>query len=607
MASAVHKETRRRLPGWVKLSAGVITVAAVLFGITYFLLPMGLNQTDLRFQLERQIADLSGITFSVNGDTSISFFPLRVELTDVSSKDALGAVTINAKRVEARFSATSALVGQIDVKSITLDSAHVTVRRKPDSQLDAFGSGGLLGPAIKMAKAAIDADHKVPDLASITNRSLGSVRFANSTLSLIRADGHEDLLQNVNADFSWRTLRGGAAMSGSADWRGEAFKFDLDVSSPLLLASGGTSAVIFNFSSAPLNFSFNGDCDLSADFFGDGNLTLTAASISKVLSWSATPMHPASDFGSVDLAGRLTASKGIMKFGDLQLSLDSKPATGTLEVDLTEDIAKLAGTLAFESVDLSSLVQSSLLDFAGGAPGMERSAPFSGLALDLRLSATSAGFGAITIKNAAGTIRHDAGTTLLDIGNGELAGGDVSGSLQLSGGSTSRNAALKFSARGVKLGEISTNPTLPKIDAPVNLKFELSGPFKTLPEFLQVGEGALSAEAAAGIIRNFSADSFAGAVGNGQIFALPETYSGLSTLETAVITAKLTKGAALVEASEVNINGHRIVLTGAIPYVSGGVALNGVIAGQGNSANWTPFFIGGSWDKPFVTLVPLQQ
>ena len=163
--------------------------------------------------------------------------------------------------------------------------AHVTVRRKPDSQLDAFGSGGLLGPAIKMAKAAIDADHKVPDLASITNRSLGSVRFANSTLSLIRADGHEDLLQNVNADFSWRTLRGGAAMSGSADWRGEAFKFDLDVSSPLLLASGGTSAVIFNFSSAPLNFSFNGDCDLSADFFGDGNLTLTAASISKVLSW----------------------------------------------------------------------------------------------------------------------------------------------------------------------------------------------------------------------------------------------------------------------------------------------------------------------------------
>ena len=35
--------------------------------------------------------------------------------------------------------------------------------------------------------------------------------------------------------------------------------------------------------------------------------------------------------------------------------------------------------------------------------------------------------------------------------------------------------------------------------------------------------------------------------------------------------------------------------------------LNGVIAAQNDPGNWMPFFIGGSWDKPFVTLVPLPK
>ncbi len=607
MTSADNPETTKRLPAWVKWLAVTGTIVAVLLGLVVFILPMGLNQPQLRAQLERQIAEMGGMKLSVNGDAAISFFPFKVTLADVTSTDAHGALTVTAKRVEARFSMLSALVGRIAVKELILDGANIVLRERTGRKFSSIPQSGALKPTIDIAKAAIDANYDNPDLGSITNRSLGSVRLSNSKISLIWLTGREDIATDVNGAVDWLTLRGNAMMSGSGVWRGEVVRVGLYLAEPLLLASGGTSAGSLDFTSEPLTFTFDGDFNLAADFFAKGSTTLKAPSISKLFAWFAAPMRGGDRLQAVELSGNLVVSKGKLRVSDLLFLIGTNTATGTMEIDLAARPPKLAGTMAFEMWDFTRLGQVLPYTAENGGAGSAEHVPLSGLDLDFRISARTAMVEQFVVKNAAGTILLNAGEALLDLGNAEFGGGVVSANLQVTGAGGSRRAMMKFSARNVMPGQLSSNASFPRFDAPVNLNFELSGPYKTLPDFLRTGEGSFSAEASAGIIRNFSADSFFGAIRYGNIFALPEMYSGLSTLESAVVNAKLNKGAAVLQASELNINGQRIVLTGAVPYTSGGVALNGVISGQSNPGNWTPFFIGGSWDKPFVTLVPLQK
>ncbi len=599
--------TTRRLPVWLKWSAFVGAVVATLVGLVLFILPMGLNQSLLRTQLEQQIADLSGMTLSVDGDVAISFFPFKATLTDVTSKDALGPVTFTAKRIEARFSVLSALRGRVAVKEVLLDGADVVLRARADMNFNSIAQSGALKPAIEIAKAAIDADYDNPDFRRISNFSLGSVRLSNSTISLIWPNGREDIATDVNGGIDWLTLRGIATMSGRAVWRGEEVRLGLSLAKPLLLASGGTSAGTLNFTSGPLTFGFNGDFNLATDFFAEGSLKMKTPSISEVFVWIAAPMSGPGNLTALEIASKLTVSRGKLQFGDLLLLLAEKTATGRLELDLATIPPKFSGTLAFDRMNFAKFGKLLPFTVENDGVGTADLTPLSGLDLDLRISTKTIVLGSFAINNAAGTVLLNAGEAQFDLGSGEFGGGGVSANFQVKGVGSSRRALLKFSAHNVIPGQLSENASLPKFDAPVNLQFDLSGPYKTLLDFLRSGEGTFSADASSGIIRNFSADSFFGAVRYGQIFALPEIYSGLSTLESAVVNAKLKQGAALLQASEVNINGQRIVLTGAVPYASGGVALNGVIAAQNDPGNWMPFFIGGSWDKPFVTLVPLPK
>ena len=88
---------QRRVPRWVKWAAGITITVFVSLGLFLLLLPMGLNQDALRARLESQIADWSGMALSAKGNATISFFPFKATLNDVTSKDALGAVTVTAQ------------------------------------------------------------------------------------------------------------------------------------------------------------------------------------------------------------------------------------------------------------------------------------------------------------------------------------------------------------------------------------------------------------------------------------------------------------------------------------------------------------------------------
>ncbi len=205
---------KRQIPNWLRWVVAIGIGAIVIGSLVLVLLPMGLNQDTLRTRLQSQIAAWSGMSLAVKGKAAISFFPFKATLTDVTSNDALGAITVTAKTLEARFSVLSVLTGKVDIKELSLDGASITLRQRSGVKLGQLAENGALRPAIAIAKAAIDADRNNPDLGKITNRPLGSVKLTNSSLTYIWADGREDRLTDLNATLQWLKLRGSAEANG---------------------------------------------------------------------------------------------------------------------------------------------------------------------------------------------------------------------------------------------------------------------------------------------------------------------------------------------------------------------------------------------------------
>ena len=109
------------------------------------------------------------------------------------------------------------------------------------------------------------------------------------------------------------------------------------------------------------------------------------------------------------------------------IALDGNPGTGTLDLLLTGDLPVVAGTLAFDAIDLKSFLSAftPLEHAAGSGPGDVDRDFASRLNLDLRLSARQATAGSLTLADVAATARVNDGFAAFDISDASAFGGNV--------------------------------------------------------------------------------------------------------------------------------------------------------------------------------------
>ena len=92
----------------------------------------------------------------------------------------------------------------------------------------------------------------------------------------------------------------------------------------------------------------------------------------------------------------------------------------------------------------------------------------------------------------------------------------------------------------------------------------------------------------------------------GVLFNLPEIYHGTVAMKSAKIAAKIENGVAVVTDSLFDLTGSQITFSGAVPFLSRGIALSGrmIDTTDPQSPTTRRFFVGGAWELPFVT--PIQ-
>lgn len=563
-----NDETKAAFPRWLKWAIYAFGAIICLFTVLYALLASGLSNAALKSRLEANLSTWSGLQVQSKGGVSLGLFPPKATLSAVKAVSAPPAVSIDAGSITVSFSLLSLLGNDPVLNEVELTDANVDID---------------VGKSIQ------------PGALLDTVNAPGTLRFSNTNLTMTWPNGRREAVGGLAGTVRWPELDGAARLSASGSWQGENVRLESSSDAPLTALSGGESAVSIQFKSAPLSFDYSGKIAIPDRLLAEGTLKAKAPSLNTVLDWLNIAVALPADQGALEIQANLSLAEGKLTLNDLSLAFGGIPASGMLVLDPQPATPLISGTLAFEKADLGSLVSA--------FQPVARDDADRSLDLDLRFSAETVQAASFALENAAGTIKVSGSDTFLDLGSSRIAGGECVGSLKFSGPVGKREAVAKLSLRNVMADQLASyNPAFPTLSAPLSLQLEATGEFYNWFQFIRQAKGTLNMTAGEGVARNVSTETLAGLVSGGAVFALTETYAGLSPVISGEVNAILSRGAAIINLADLKFSSHEIRLAGAVPLLSGGVALSGHIAPAGDKPDGLPFFVGGTWDRPFVTM-----
>lgn len=580
-------------PKWLKWAAIAMATLTFVSILLYALLASGLSNAALKSRLEASLSSWSGLIVRSDETIDLGLFPPKVTLSAVRAESAVRGIVLEAKQVTVFYSIFSLLAQEPVMREVDVSGATVVIDTGRTVRLNDFFHTSPLGPALQSAKSATPNENISADIRRVM-AAPGVLRFTDAKVELLRGDGAREHVEDLTGAVRWADLDGSASLSLSLRFRGEQARLEAQGIEPLKLLTGFETMITVQFKSAPVRFDYSGKLALNNGIFSEGSFKASLPSLRQALAWMNAPsVLPINQDGLV-LDARLSLMEGKIALNDLSLEFAGSTADGMIVVDPALTRPLVSGSLAFETADLGSMV-------AALEPAQQTA--FSGLDLDLRMSSETLNASTIKLSNAAGTVKVTGSETLLDLGSSEFAGGECIGSLKFSGPYGKRLGTLKLSIKDILADQMEVyDASFPLLAARLSAQFEASGEFYNWTQFVRQANGLLKLDIGEGIARNFSTDKLAGLVSEGAVFALSDAYAGLTPLVGGSVSGTFSGGAAIINSAVLQFASHYIRLSGAVPLLTGGVALSGRIIPAGDDPSGRLFFIGGAWSRPFVTM-----
>lgn len=336
---------------------------------------------------------------------------------------------IEAERVEVELSALAALVGNVVFSDVRLVRPTLRLTSKGSFYAPTPPDGGRVVRAVEAAKLVVGADPAKPDLGALPADPFGLVEFSDGRI-VIHQDGKDaEVVTSLSGAVDWATVNRTGKLNATGIWRGESVALSLSSPTPLVLLAGGAAPLSLALKSNPATASFDGTVNTAADTYFDGQITFASPSLRRLLEWTQSPIAAKTAIGSVTLSSHLTGNAQRAKFDRTDLVLDGNPGSGVLDVSMAGIVPSIAGTLAFETLDLRSFL--SALTPLSPDGGEFDTAFVDELALDLRLSAAKATAGTLGLIDVAATAQVKEGVAQLDISDAMAFGGSLQAGLRL--------------------------------------------------------------------------------------------------------------------------------------------------------------------------------
>lgn len=598
----------------VPKSAIAIGVALLVAIIAMVAMVPWLVSTDLvRSAIEREINTFSGRPVSIGGDVSVRLFPIPTAVFDDVTFQARGnekRSILTVENVEADIAPLTLLSRDPSFTAIRLKRPHLRLIKRADGTVNWRDSMGRIGAAVDMARERVASDGaEKPLLIDEFPKEMASVGITDGTLAFEDlALGTEEQITGITGSINWLQLDGAASITGTGSWRDTPFSVSFNANAPLALFAGSSTNSSIAFESDAASLNFDGSLNFYEKFFVEGDLEFNTQSASDLLKLFGAKIDAGRAIGPLSISGPLALFSKRARFEQAQLSIEDNAGSGALEVSFP-DIGPwvVAGTLEFESLDLSSLLGSFVtvpqyswqyeipisLDF------------LSQLHTDLRLSAQTANFRNIELSELAATAQISDKSAIFDIGDAMAYGGNVQARLQFNRGKYDDDKSLmSISGQGVDLGLIDEALDLPST-VPLGIaqmSIDVEAPLGSWTSMSRAATGRVMLKMNEGATRGFGIETLLSNAELSQFFTLSDSQNGQETFDALSIEGALTDGIATLETAQIVYPNGRVRLEGVAPYRSGGIALTATVEPIAETEAGTyQFFIGGSWDRAFAT------
>lgn len=596
------KPALRRRMIWAGAATAVFVVALVL------VLPFVASTRLVGERIAEDMRDWSGLDVAIADPPAISVWPdLQANLTGVTLSLPDGGATLTAERVEIELSTLAALGGDIDFSNAKFIRP---VLRLKNSGMPALPGNGRLGVAIRTARDVVLENRLAPDRSRLPNDDFGVVEFVDGRIVRTTGDAEDEIASGLSGKLDWETLSGQATLQASGTMRGEPASVAFSTGNAMLLLGGADTQVKLDLKSVPMNFAFNGTASLGESAHAEGRTSFSAPSVRKMLEWSTATGADSPALGAVTLDADMVGDLARVRLENATVTLDGKQSRGSLDLMLSGKRPKLAGSLAFDQLDLAAFLKAfTPLDATSGTgPGTIDADFASRLNLDLRLSAARATMGAAELTDLAATTRVDDGLAAFDISDASIFGGDIQAGLRFDGKGDGIHAEMRVLGTDIDGAAFGAASGLSDVvpQSPGSLSLILKGDGASWESLMASASGSLTASFREGTLPGIDVDGLVTRARGGVAFPLAEV-SGASTLGALDVKTTVTAGRAKIDRAEIRTSLHRVSVSGSVGLANGMLALRGTVDAPPDAAMdttqapaSTTFLVDGPWRSATV-------
>jgi AsmA protein len=612
----------------IRRGVWAIGVAVLVIALAVAALPLIASTRIVRDRIAWELSAWSGFRVTIDGSPRIEVWPkFRAILSDVTLSqwtETDDPPVVEADRVEVNLSAMAALRGDVAFSTARLVRPTIRVQRTASGfYMPPLPTGGRITRSIDTARGVVSANPQKPDLGRLPSDPFGTVEFRDGRV-VTTADGKDtEILSSLSGQVNWEAMNSEASLTAAGIWRGESVQLDFSSARPLVLFAGGAAPVTLSFKAAPATFSFDGTASISDNAYLDGQVKFAAPSLRRVLEWSQAGIAPGAALGAVSVASKVNASAGRAKFENTTVTLNNNPGMGALDFSFAEGRPVIAGTLAFDTLDLRSFLSAftPVAPTGEAGPGDIDTSFADRINLDLRLSAAHATAGPVQLADVAATAQVKNGLAVFDISDASAFGGTVQSSLRFDRKPEGTQVEMRLLASDVDTGAFATAAGMTRLTpaGTGTVSVILKGPGKAWNSIFENADGSFSATFGPGTLNGLDLPAFLKRNQQGGFFALDDVAGGSLPINGAEIKASISKGVARLDKAEINAQKYKIWLSGIASYVGRGLALSGGVVPSGQPAqqpqqangqaaspappppNQSLFFVGGNWSAPFIS------
>lgn len=588
-------------------AAIVAVIVAVVAAIPYF------AATQLvRDRIAWELSMWSGYRVTLGSAPKIEIWPVfKADLANVTFTEWEGdpQPVIHADKIEADLSAFPALRGDVvfTYVKLTRPTFHMW-RTALNAGAVSNWRGGRFSQAIGKARELVEANPANPDASKLPADTVGTIEFVDGRVTVHGGGSDTEVLSSFSGTFDWPAFNRAATLKATGIWRGEMVSLQATSDQPLFLAAGGNAPVSATMQSAPASGSFKGIAKVAGDTYFNGTLQLASPSMRRMMEWSRTDIAAGAAVGSFNLQGQVSGAISRLKVANVTLTVDNNQGSGTLEMALWEPVPSIAGTLAFDVIDLRSFLAafSALTPDGGGRYRTVDTSVGDQVSLDLRLSANRATAGSFTFTNVAATAQVKSGLTAFDISDATAFDGTVQAGMRVDRHSERAMVEVRLRGTNIDMGALAKTAQVHQL-VPItraNFSIALKGTGEEVADVMRSADGTISASFGKGAMAGIDLAKFAERAKSGEFFPLQEVGSGSLAFDGIEMKANVKDGIARVEKLDIDAPTGLLSLRGIVPLPGRGLALAGGLNPKAGAKEApVTFFVGGSWDAPYISPV----